>query len=84
MKAASWRTATAALALLLLTTYPAHAYLDPGTGSMLLQGLIGAIAGGLLVFKLYWAKIKERFRSLTGKTKNASGHGDGKRRPLDS
>ena len=37
---------------------PAHAYLDPGTGSMILQGIIGAVAGALVVLRLYWGKIK--------------------------
>lgn len=37
---------------------PAHAYLDPGTGSMILQGLIGAVVGGLIALKLYWARLK--------------------------
>ena len=32
------------VAALLMTTRDAHAYLDPGTGSMLLQGLIAGIA----------------------------------------
>ena len=36
---------------------PAHAYLDPGTGSLILQGVIGSIAGGLVVLRAYWAKI---------------------------
>lgn len=39
----------------------AHAYLDPGTGSILLQGLIAGVAGGLVVMKLYWAKVKSFF-----------------------
>ena len=39
----------------------AFAYLDPGTGSILLQGLIGGIAGGLVVIRLYWGKIKTFF-----------------------
>ena len=34
------------------------AYVDPGAGSMLLQGLIAAIAAGLVVIKLYWGKVK--------------------------
>ena len=33
------------LALLILAPTPALAYLDPGTGSMIIQGNIGAIAG---------------------------------------
>jgi hypothetical protein len=37
---------------------PAYAYLDPGTGSMILQLLLGGAAGVAMVFKLYWHKIK--------------------------
>lgn len=39
----------------------AHAYLDPGTGSMLLQLLLGGVAGALVVGKLYWSRMKEFF-----------------------
>jgi hypothetical protein len=34
------------------------AYLDPATGSMLLQGLVAAVAGVLVVGRLWWARIK--------------------------
>ncbi len=37
---------------------PAHAYLDPGTGSMMLQLLLGGVAGALVVLRLYWYRIK--------------------------
>jgi len=37
---------------------PAYAYLDPGTGSMLIQGIIGAVAAVGVTLKLYWHKIK--------------------------
>lgn len=40
---------------------PAYAYLDPGTGSMLVQMLLGGVAGALVVGKLYWARIKAFF-----------------------
>lgn len=40
---------------------PAYAYLDPGTGSMILQGIIGGAAAGLFVMKMQWARIKSRF-----------------------
>lgn len=33
------------------------AYLDPGTGAMIIQGLIGAVLGGLYILKLYWYRI---------------------------
>ena len=40
---------------------PAFAYLDPGTGSILLQALLGGVAGGLVIVKLYWSRVKEIF-----------------------
>lgn len=39
----------------------AFAYLDPATGSILLQGLIAAIAGIAVTSRLYWDKIKSFF-----------------------
>ncbi|MGE0118017.1 MAG: hypothetical protein AB7S71_02100 [Dongiaceae bacterium] len=45
-------------ALAFLLPKPAAAYLDPGTGTILLQALIASIAGGLAVIGLYWQKLK--------------------------
>lgn len=39
----------------------AWAYLDPGTGSMVLQLLLGGTAGAIVVVKLYWQKVKSFF-----------------------
>ena len=36
----------------------AQAYIDPGTGSMFIQSLVAAIAGGLFALKTYWYKLK--------------------------
>ena len=36
----------------------AHAYLDPGTGSMLLQIMLGGLAGLGVAAKLYWHRIR--------------------------
>ena len=36
---------------------PAHAYLDPAPGSMLLQMIVGGIAGAALAVKLFWHRI---------------------------
>jgi hypothetical protein len=48
--------------LLLLACPPAHAgYLDPGTGSYLLQLAIGGLLGALFTAKMYWAKLKSYF-----------------------
>jgi len=44
--------------LLLAATHEAHAYLDPGTGSMLLQGLVAAVAAVSVTIGLYWTRFK--------------------------
>jgi hypothetical protein len=41
----------------------AQAYLDPGTGSILLQVLIGGVAGLGVVAKLYWHRLRGLFGS---------------------
>ncbi len=33
-------------------------YIDAGTGSLIIQILIGSIAGGLLALKMTWKKLK--------------------------
>ena len=40
---------------------PAMAYLDPGTGSLILQTLIGGIAAAVLFGKTAWYKVKTFF-----------------------
>ena len=37
---------------------PSHAYLDPGTGSIILQGLLASIAVTIGVLRLYWHRCK--------------------------
>lgn len=51
---------------LALVPLSAQAYIDPGTGSLLLQGLIGAVAGVMVAASLYWSKIKSFFRKDRG------------------
>ena len=33
------------------------AYMDPGTGSLFLQLLLGGVAGAALIVKLYWHRL---------------------------
>ena len=40
---------------------PAYAYLDPGAGSLLLQVLMGGLAGAAVVVKVYWNSLMARF-----------------------
>ena len=47
---------------LLLFPLNAYAYLDPGTGSVILQGILGALAALTVVLKLYWHRILKFLR----------------------
>jgi hypothetical protein len=38
------------------------AYLDPGSGSYLLQLLIAALLGAAFALRMYWGRIKSFFR----------------------
>jgi hypothetical protein len=57
-----YRLGFSSLALAFLFVPRAEAYLDPGTISMVLQGVIGAVAAALVAGKLYWHKIKSMFQ----------------------
>ena len=35
-----------------------HAYLDPGTGSMALQLLVGGVVAVLATIRVYWGRLK--------------------------
>ncbi len=39
----------------------AHAYIDPGSGSMILQAIVASIAAGFAFFGVFWHRIKTRF-----------------------
>jgi hypothetical protein len=41
------------------------AYLDPGTGSLILQALVASIAGAVVAITAYWQKIKTFFKRST-------------------
>lgn len=47
-----------------------NAYLDPGSGSFLLQILLAALLGGLFVLRSYWGKVKSFFANLFSKEEN--------------
>ena len=48
---------------------PAHAYIDPGTGSLIIQSVIGAIAAIGVTMKLYWHKLKLLFSGRSAQSK---------------
>ena len=52
-----------------LASAPAFAYFDPGTGSLLIQGLIGALAFAAI----FWQQLKAKISSiLSGNTHEPS------------
>tara|TARA_A100001388_G_C28718869_1_gene475289 strand:- start:89 stop:316 length:228 start_codon:yes stop_codon:yes gene_type:complete len=53
----------------------AFAYLDPGTGSVILQAIIAAIAAASATVTFYWRKIKMKIKSLFTK-KNKTNNSD--------
>lgn len=49
----------------------ANAYLDPGTGSILVQSLLAGIAGAAAVLSLYWQRVKAFFANLRKSSRDA-------------
>lgn len=57
------RLSTVLTALLALAPADAHAYLDPGTGSMVLQVIVAGVLGAMFTFKSY---VRAVVLSITG------------------
>lgn len=66
-RARQWRALLGLVVLLACFSPPAWAYLDPGTGSILLQGMIAAVAAAVTYAGLYWRKVKALFFRLIGR-----------------
>ncbi|RPJ72173.1 MAG: hypothetical protein EHM24_00120 [Acidobacteria bacterium] len=58
---AQTRILVLAAAILLVWDARAEAYLDPGSGSMLVQLLLGGVAGLAVLLNLFWKRLLERF-----------------------
>jgi len=48
-----------------------HAYIDPGTGSLVLQAVIGVLVGAFVAIGLFWNRIKVFVRNLFSKSKKS-------------
>jgi hypothetical protein len=69
------RTSLLSVAMILVGSEllePVHAYLDPGTGSMIIQAVVAGVVGVLAVGRLYWTRLKGLVR------RNPVKEGDGK------
>ena len=49
---------------------PSHAYLDPGTGSIILQSILAGIAVAMGVLRLYWYRLKAFFSGKSAKSES--------------
>ncbi len=48
----------------------AMAYIDPGSGSIILQAILGFIAAGITALSFYWNKVKIFISEIFKKNKN--------------
>ena len=46
-----------------------YAYIDPGTGSIILQAIIAFFAGLITYCSIYWAKLKNKIKNIFQKFK---------------
>lgn len=61
------------ICLLIAVPGTARAYIDPGTTSMFLQLVLGAVAGLLVVLQLYWRRVKGFFTDRKQDRTDSSG-----------
>lgn len=50
-----------------------HAYIDPGTGSLIIQVLIAGFFAGLFALKVYWRKVNAFFKNVFSGTRKKRG-----------
>tara|TARA_Y100001970_G_scaffold292033_1_gene431623 strand:+ start:2116 stop:2328 length:213 start_codon:yes stop_codon:yes gene_type:complete len=48
----------------------AYAYLDPGTGSMILQAILAVLAAGITALSVFWSKVKIFILEISKKLKD--------------
>jgi hypothetical protein len=60
----------------LLATWAPPAYLDPGSGSYLIQLLVAGALGALLVIRSQWSRIKDMFRRKDHSPSDPDEHGE--------
>ncbi len=57
-------------AVVLFLERPVHAYVDPGSGSMFLQLLLGGVAGVGVIVRLYWRRVAGWFSNRSARDQN--------------
>lgn len=59
--------------LVLVLNRVAFGYIDPGTGSFILQVLLGSLLGTAFAVKMFWRQIRHFFVSVFSKRKKKDG-----------
>lgn len=73
------RVLIAAVGLIPLLHSPAYAYLDPGTSSIILQAVVGAVAAAGLIFRSYLYRFFSLFRRSAKSDPSTDGKNNGDR-----
>jgi hypothetical protein len=54
----TWQGVALCAVLLIGLTVPAQAYIDPGMGNLVLQGMLGSLAVVMLAVRRFWGRIR--------------------------
>ena len=57
--------------ILMITIRDAHAYIDAGTGSLLIQFLLAGMFGSIFMIKMFWRSLVGRFNRMLSKIKGS-------------
>ena len=58
----------------LMYSAPSYAYLDPGTGSIILQSVLAGFAVAIGVLRIYWHRLKAFVSNRTGASLHTKGN----------
>lgn len=50
----------------------AHAYIDPGSGSLIAQAIMAGLLGGVFTLKMYWRHVRKKIDTFLGRDKRDS------------
>jgi hypothetical protein len=55
--------------IIVFSPVKAHAYLDPGTGSYIIQMAIAGAVSALFAIKIFWKRLKEKLHGIFRRNK---------------
>ena len=65
-------------AIMAAVAQPAYAYLDPGTGSIIVQGIVAGVAATVAYAGIYWERVKSFVTSRFKPAKSEGAEGGAK------